>query len=234
MLKKIFVIEDEPDMLNLLKFLLSQEGYEVFCFSRGEEAIREINQGNTPDLVLLDLMLPGMSGFEVCRNVKSNSETWDIPLIMLTSRSDEFDILNGFNVGCDDYVTKPFSEKILLAKVKAVLLREERKNKPPEKNNILQIADIYIDKDKYEVSIKGKLKNMTASEFKVLLYLVENQGKVYTREQIYSEIRDGYIDTNERSVDIIIARIRKKLGSYGKLIQSVYGVGYTFKEQPEY
>jgi DNA-binding response OmpR family regulator len=227
-MKRIFIIEDEPDMLSLLKLLMEEENYEVVGFLRGEEALNLLNKSGEklPDLVLLDLMLPGMSGYEICRNIKNNSATWNIPVLILTSRSDEFDMLTGFNLGADDYITKPFSEKLLVARVKTALSRSERSTD----TNIIRFKNLLIDKEKYEVSIDDKIKNLTAAEFKTLVFLAENKAKVFTRDQIFAQIKEGYSDSTERSVDISIARIRKKLGSYSKYIQSVYGVGYVFKE----
>jgi len=230
MSKNIFIIEDEPDMLNLLGFILSEEGYTVHKFISGEEALKQVNVIK-PDLITLDLMLPGMSGLEICKIIKNNPATWNIPIIVLSSRSEEFDILTGLNVGCDDYITKPFSEKILLAKIKSILFRESRKQGQSEK--IIKIKDMMIDPDRFEVSIKGKLINLTATEFKILYFLAKNPGRVYSREIIFESTKELDFYSGDRSIDILIGRIRKKLGTYGKIIESIYGVGYRFKENYE-
>jgi len=227
MSKIIFIIEDEPDMLELLGFILSEEGYEVHKFISGEEALKNI-KFIKPDLITLDLMLPGMSGLEICKAVKSNFETWNIPIIVLSSRSEEFDILTGLSVGCDDYITKPFSEKILLAKIKSIFSREERKTN--DSNTTIRIKDLLIDPDRFEISIKGKLLNFTATEFKILHFMTKNTGRVFTRDQIFEAFKETEFYSGDRSIDILIGRIRKKLGNYGKLIESIYGVGYRLKE----
>ncbi|MDD3012492.1 MAG: response regulator transcription factor [Candidatus Gastranaerophilales bacterium] len=230
MSKTIFIVDDEPDILNLLGFILSEEGYTVHEFTSGEEALKKIELIK-PDLITLDLMLPGMSGLEICKIIKSNLNTWNIPIIVLSSRSEEFDILTGLTVGCDDYITKPFSEKILLAKIKSIFLKEERKT--AESNLILKIKDMLIDPDRFEISIKGKLLNFTATEFKILHFLAKNTGRVYTRDQIFESFKETDFYSGDRSIDILIGRIRKKLGNYGRLIESIYGVGYRLKEYYE-
>jgi len=228
--KTIVIIEDEPDMLDLLGFILSEEGYAVHKFASGEEALKNI-KSIKPDLITLDLMLPGVSGLEICKTIKNNSETWDIPIVVLSSRSDEFDIITGLSVGCDDYITKPFSEKILLAKIKSIFSKEDRKITCS--NSVVKIKDMLIDQDRYEISIKGKLLNFTATEFKILHFLAKNPGRVFTRDQIFEAFRETDFYSGDRSIDILIGRIRKKLGSYGKLIESIYSVGYRFKENYE-
>ena len=228
MKKSVFVIEDEKDMLEYYRYILTEEGYEAECFSCGEIALQKI-KSNIPDLILLDLMLVKISGLELCRILKSDPKFWDIPIIVISSRSDEFDIVNGINIGCDDYITKPFSEKILLAKIKSILDKKDKLSL--DKNEAIKFKDIILDSARFEVSIKGKIINLTPSEFKVLNLLLANKGIVFTRDQICAKIYDydGYY--GDRSVDILIGRIRKKIGSYGKHLESIYGVGYRFKEE---
>ena len=224
MAKKIYIIEDEADILNLLKFIITEDGQEVYGFSRGKNALEIINKIK-PDLILLDIMLPDMSGLEICKILKSSPSTWSIPLIILSSRSDEYDIITGHSLGCDDYMTKPFSKNILLAKIKTALKREERKI-----TDAIKIHDLLIDKERKEVSIKGKFLRLTAQEFKILSYLALKKGQVLSRNQIINAIKEGYDDTSDRVIDVSISKIRKKLGSHGKHLKSVYGMGYKFND----
>lgn len=223
--KRIFIIEDEPDIRNLLEFILTSEGYTVSHFANGEDAIKEINI-KTPDLILLDVMLPGINGLEICKLIKNNQEIKHIYTIILTSKADEFDILNGIYCGCDDYITKPFSQKILLAKIKAVFKKIEDKTA----RNLIKFKNLEIHPDKFKVIISGKQINFTPSEFKLLHFLAKNNGQVYNREKLYEVIHEYDDNAVDRSVDILIAKIRKKLGDYSKYIESIYGVGYKFIE----
>lgn len=225
MKKKIFVIEDEQEMLDLLSYILTDEGYDVQPFLNGENALRTLNN-TSPDLILLDLMLPGISGLEICQKLKNNPAKWNIPIIILTSRSDEFDILNGINLGCDEYMTKPFSEKILLAKIKSILNKEDRKKVLAE--GIIKMGDLNIDPGQYSATVRDKVITLTPTEFKLLYFLAKNVNKVYTRTQIFESVHDEDIYSGDRSIDILIGRIRKKLDTYGKYIESIYGVGYRF------
>jgi len=227
--KNIFVIEDEPDMLDLLTFILSEEGFNIYPFKNGEDALLDINLKQA-DLVLLDLMLPKMNGYEVCKKLKNMPNTANIPIIMLSSRSDDFDILLGLDTGCDDYITKPFNEKILLAKIKAILRRNKDLTTHQSKTALI-VNNIVIDPEKFELSISGQNINLTTSEFKTLYFLIKNKGKVFSREQILEFLHEGYCDSIDRSIDILITRIRKKMGDYSKYIQSVYGIGYRFNEK---
>lgn len=228
--KCIYIIDDEKDILNLLKFILTEEGYNVQCFSSGEDALRSI-EINKPDLILLDLMLPGISGFEICKKIKNNPNLWNIPVIVISSRTDEFDIVTGITLGCDDYLTKPFSERILLAKIKAFFEKEERQS--AEKSSLIKFKDLIIDPDKFELIIKGRIINLTPTEFKVFCFLVKNKGRVFSREQIFDANYEYSSYYSDRSIDILIGRIRKKIGSYAKHLESIYGVGYRFKEEVE-
>jgi len=228
MKKCIYVVEDEKDMLDFFRFLLTEEGYDVECFSSGENAYKKI-QLKEPDMVLLDLMLPGISGFEICRLLKNDANFWKIPIIVISSRKDEFDIVTGINLGCDEYLTKPFSEKILLAKIKSLLDKKEKFTQTH--SEVIKYKDIIIDLSKFQATVEGKAVNLTPSEFKLLNLLITNKGIVYTREQISDRIYDyeGYY--GDRAIDILIGRVRKKIGNYGKYLESIYGVGYRFKEE---
>lgn len=226
MQKLIYVVEDEPEIQELIEFILFKEEYKFKSFLTGEAALNDIEK-DLPDLIIIDLMLPGISGLELCKTIKNNNKTKNIPAIILTSRNDEFDVLTGFNLGCDDYITKPFSLKILLARIKNIL---KKSNIDTDDRKIIKAYNLLIDTEKLEVSNKGKIINLTTLEFKVLDLLARHPGKVFTRDNIFNEIKDGYTDSSERSIDVTINRIRKKLGSCSRYIQSVYGAGYRFIE----
>jgi len=228
MTKNIFIVEDDPDVLSLLSHILNKNGYKTRTFTCGEDILKDI-EVEKPDLILLDLILPGINGLEVCEKLKSDPDTWNIPIIILTTRSYEFDIVTGLNVGSDDYITKPFSEKVLLARIKTALRREERKDL--NKNDIIKIKDLVIDPDRFQVSVKSKIINFTASEFKILHFLSSNKGVVFSRDQLFENIRGLESDYVNRSIDIMIGRIRKKI--YSEYIESIYGIGYRFKEFKE-
>jgi len=230
MTKCIYVVEDEPDMLDFFRYILTEEGYNVECFSSGEAVLKKI-QDRKPNLFLFDLMLPGISGFELCRILKNDSTLWEIPIIVISSRNEEFDVVTGINLGCDDYTTKPFSEKILLAKIKSLINKRERQSN--ENTEVIKFKDLVITPAKFEISIKGKIINLTPAEFKLLAFLITNKDIVYTRERIIDRIYDYEGYSGDRSIDILIGRIRKKIGIYGKNIESIYGVGYRFKEDIE-
>ena len=226
--EKLLVVDDEEDILELLRFNLVREGYEVTCAATGEEALRHIN-GKLCDLIILDLMLPGIDGLEVARRLKKNSKTQNISIIMLTAKGEEADIVTGLELGADDYVTKPFSPRVLIARLKAVLRRQ---NKSPENGEkILEIHGIRIDPGKRHVFVQGNPVDLTYTEFQVLYYLAGRPGWVSTRTQIVDAVRGSDYPVTDRSVDVQIVGLRKKLGSFGKYIETVRGVGYRFKEK---
>ena len=229
MSKSIFVVEDETDMLDLLTYILTKEGYKVFKFNRADLALTKI-ESIMPDLVLLDVMLPDMSGLEMCKKIKDNLKTSDIPVILLTSRNDEYDVIMGFNFGCSDYITKPFNEKILIARIKATIAKSCKGCSCSKKTNgVIEIGKLIIDFSRFEVSIKNKLVDLTPLEFKLLHFLTKNQNKVFTRQQLFRELYEGDDNRSDRAIDILINRIRKKIGSYGNNVESIYGIGYSFK-----
>jgi two-component system alkaline phosphatase synthesis response regulator PhoP len=193
----------------------------------GEEAI-EAARSKLPDVIILDLMLPGVDGLEVCRTLKRDSKTSHIPIVMLTAKSEEADIVAGLELGADDYITKPFSPRVLLARVKAVL---RRKTVTAEKEaSVLKRGGLMIDSSRYEVTVKGQAIELTSTEFRLLRFLAGRPGRVFTRHQIMDSVRgDDYVAT-DRSVDVQIAGLRKKLGPLGNHIETVRGVGYRFKD----
>ena len=224
----ILAVEDEEDIRELLDFNLTRHGFDVAAVESGEEALESIAK-NRPDLVLLDLMLPGMDGFEICKKLKGSDATRDIPVIMLTACGEEADIVTGLELGADDYMTKPFSPRVLIARIKATLRRRPR-NKKANTEDVLQIGDITIHCGRHEVTIQNKKIDLTFSEFKVLHFLAQRPGWVFTRYQIVDAVHGEDYPVTERAVDVQIVGLRKKLGETGKLIETVRGVGYRFKD----
>ncbi len=228
--EKILVVDDEDDILDLVRYNLTREGYRVRTALRGEEALRKVKE-DPPDLILLDLMLPDIDGFDVCKELKRNPRTSYIPIVMLTARTADSDQVAGLELGSDDYVVKPFSPSILLARVRAVLRRT--KEAAPSDKRILAFKDLVIDPSRHEVLVKGVSTQLTASEFRILHYLARRPGWVYTREQIISAVHGDDYPVTDRSVDVQIVGLRKKLGTVGDYIETVRGVGYRFREDSE-
>ncbi|MDX1563885.1 MAG: response regulator [Phycisphaeraceae bacterium] len=219
----ILVVEDEHDLQELLRYNLIREGFTVQCTDSGETALSLV-QTERPELILLDLMLPGMDGLEVCRNIKTNEATASIPIVMLTAKGEEADVVLGLEMGADDYVTKPFSPRVLSARIKAVLRRPA--TEAPSDSAALQVGPIRILPDRHEVLIDGKPAQMTATEFRLLHLMARKPGRVFTRQQIIDALHDGFAAVTDRSVDVQIVSLRRKLGEAEKLIQTVRGVGY--------
>jgi len=224
---KIFVVEDEEDILELLRHNLTREHFEVSSASDGEKALKAIAR-EMPSLVLLDLMLPGIDGLEVCRVLKKDPQTTDIPIVMLTAKGEESDIITGLELGADDYITKPFSIKVLVARLRAVMRRKQKS--PAEKDAVIRIHDLVINPGRHEVLIKGRMVEMTFSELRILHLLAGRPGWVMTREQIVDAVRGTDYAVTDRAVDVQIVGIRKKLGNKADYIETVRGVGYRFKE----
>ena len=225
--KKILVVEDEEDIQELLRYNLVKEGYQAHCVGSGEAGLQEARK-IFPDLLILDLMLPEMNGLEVCRQLKSDLNTQPIPIIMLTAKGEETDIVLGLEMGADDYVTKPFSIKVFLSRVRAVLRRAQ--GLESGESGILNFMDLQIHTGNHEVRVKGQLVKLTYTEFMILKFLSKHPGWVFTRGQIVDAVRgDGYAIT-DRAVDFQIVGLRKKLGAVSKYIETVRGVGYRFEE----
>lgn len=224
---KILVVDDEEDLLELLRFNLSGEGFSVTCVATGEEALDKVAE-EVPDLILLDLMLPGMDGLEVARRLKSQALTKEIPIVMLTAKGEEGDIVKGLERGADDYVTKPFSRKVLAARIRAVLRRKQAK--PKGESDVLEVQDLVIHPGRREVLVKGKPVELTFTEFGILNFLAKRPGWVFTRSQIVDAVRGDEYFVTDRSVDVQVVGLRKKLGSAATFIETVRGVGYRFKE----
>lgn len=225
--EKILVVDDEEDLLELVKYNLEREGFQITCAESGEKALRSTRHEH-PDLIVLDLMLPGIDGLEVARRLKQDQKTAGIPIVMLTAKGEEVDIVTGLELGADDYITKPFSPRVLIARIKAVLRRQSSQPKDPDQ--ILNIGNLTIDSGRRAVSAAGNNVDLTFSEFQILLYLAARPGWVFTRSQIVDAVRGDNYPVTDRSVDVQIAGLRKKLGLHGDYIETVRGVGYRFKE----
>ena len=226
---RILIVDDEEDILSLVEYNLKKEGYRTIGVKTGEAALQLVEE-ETPDLIILDLMLPEMDGLEVCRILKSNENTSDIPIIMLTAKGEEADIVVGLEIGADDYVTKPFSPRVLLARTKALL---RRKTKEPISKEIIQVENLVIDTGKYLVTIEGKPISLTSTEFNLLRFLAQHRGKVFTRNQLLDNVWKDETFVIDRTVDVHIRSLRKKLGSAANLIETVRGVGYRLAMRSE-
>lgn len=225
--EKILIVEDDEDIQELVNYNLSREGYQTLVVASGEEALT-ITRNMRPDLILLDLMLPGLDGLEVCRRLKNDAGTGHIPVVMLTAKGEESDIVVGLELGADDYMTKPFSPKILLARLKAVLRRKAKEEK--QDNAVLTRGELSIDPGRHEVLTGDERIDLTATEFRVLHFLARKPGWVFTRQQIVDAVKGEDYPVTERSVDVQMVGLRKKLGDYADYIETVRGIGYRFKE----
>lgn len=227
---KILVVEDEAPIQELLQFNLERKKYRVKVVDSGEEALTIAAQFQ-PDLILLDIMLPGADGLEVCKRLKAESKTEHIPIIMLTALCEEADVVTGLELGADDYVTKPFSPRVLLARVKAALRRNGSRSCPADRKELITAHTISIDIDRHKVEVAGADVTLTFTEFKVLQLLAQQPGRVFTRYQIVDAVHGDDYPVTDRSVDVQIVGLRKKLGDAGIYIETVRGIGYRFKEE---
>ena len=227
---KILVIEDEPDIRRNLEYNISREGFNVITAGSLSEA-EELVNSNSLSLILLDLMLPDGSGLDLCKKFKSNSKTESIPIIILTAKDDEVDKVVGFELGADDYVTKPFSVRELILRIKAILKRGQTKKEVVEVER--QFGDLKIDIESHEVFVDSIQIDLTALEFKLLNQLVETRGRVQSRDQLLQDVWGYSAEVTTRTVDTHIKRLRNKLGSMGKYVQTIRGVGYKFARIPD-
>jgi DNA-binding response OmpR family regulator len=223
----ILIIEDEKDIVDLVEYHLKHAGFPVLKALDGPSGL-ELAKKNRPSLVILDLMLPGMDGKDICRALKSNPFTQSIPILMLTAKTEEVDRVIGFELGADDYVTKPFSPRELVLRVKAILRRKEA---PDEGEKSIQVGDLLIDIDRHQVSVKKELISLTSTEFKLLVELITNKGRVQTRERLLDKVWGYTYEGYARTVDTHIRRLREKLGPLENLIETIRGVGYRFQEE---
>jgi two-component system, OmpR family, alkaline phosphatase synthesis response regulator PhoP len=225
--EKILVVDDEEDILELVRYNLAREGYKILCAATGEEGLKTART-ELPDLIVLDLMLPGLDGLDVTRRLKGDDATRKIPIVMLTARGEESDIVTGLEMGAEDYMTKPFSPKVLVARIRAVLRRELKA--APGDEEALNIHEITIHPGRHEVLVNEKPVQLTFTEYEILNFLVRRPGWVFTRNQIVDAVRGDDYYVTDRSVDVQIVGLRKKLSKAGKHIETVRGVGYRFKE----
>ena len=230
--KTILVVEDEPDIQELICYHLTKEGFTLRKATSGKEALEHIQQ-DKPDLVLLDLMLPVLSGIEVLKTIRFTWGLTSLPVIIVSARTDESDIIMGLELGADNYLPKPFSPKVLVANVKALLRRTTNKlqNKDiPTEQQHLNVGSLEIDQLRHEAFWAGTLILLTATEFSLLTLLASNPGRVYTRNQIISGMRGDDYPVTERAIDVQVASLRRKMGAGGNAIKTVWGIGYTFQE----
>jgi len=227
--KQIVVVEDEPDILEVLCYNLKREGYQVTGSLDGRDGLALIQQ-LVPDLVLLDLMLPGLDGLEICRCLKAEPRTQHIPIIMVTAKGEESDVVLGLGMGADDYIPKPFSPRELIARVKAVIRRGEVTANITE-SDVIELRGLKIDINKHQVSLNAESIKMTASEFRLLCCLAGHPGQVFSREQLLNHTSGDNVVVIDRNIDVHIRSIRKKLGEDKPFIETIRGIGYRFIEQ---
>ena len=223
----ILIVEDEEDIQELVRYTLEREGHIVVAAETGEKGLAAV-RGARPALILLDLMLPGLDGKEVCRRLKQEEATRSIPVIMLTARGEEADIVAGLELGADDYITKPFSTKVLAARVGAVLRRTARA--VPAAQDVIEIGDLTIHPGRHEVTVAGSKVDLSTTEFGILQFLARRPGWVFTRRQIVRGVHGEDHPVLDRSIDVQIATLRRKLAERGDLVETVRGVGYRFAE----
>ena len=228
--RRILVVEDELDLQELLRFNLEREGMNVSIADTGEKAV-ELAQHAKPELILLDLMLPRMDGLEVCRHLKADDATTKIPIIMVTAKGEEADVVIGLELGADDYITKPFSTRELVARVKAVMRRSGLPaGGEVDEAETIMLGPIEIKADRHEAYLDGDRLDLTATEFRLLLLMTDRPGRVFTRQQIIERLHGGHTAVTDRSVDVQVVALRRKLGEHADLIQTVRGVGYRVKD----
>lgn len=224
--EKILVVEDEKDILELIAFNLECNGYTVCKAANGEDGLVTA-RNEMPDLILLDIMMPGIDGFDVCRTLKQEEKTRKIPIIMLTARGEDTDIVSGLELGAEDYVTKPFSPKILIARIRTVLRRAQD---TAAKVEVLEVAGVSMDVSKHKVFIDSDEIDLSTTEFDILKVLMSSPGWVFSRNQIIDAVKGSNYPVTQRSVDVQILGLRKKLGEKGQFIETVRGVGYRIKD----
>jgi len=224
---RILVVDDEPDILALVQYNLSRAQYDVVGVASGEEALAQVRT-TPPSLVVLDLMLPGVDGLEVCKALKRDTRTAAIPIVILTARGEEADIVAGLELGADDYLTKPFSPRVLLARIRAVLRRHH--TEPVAEDAVITHHGLVLHPGRHEVLVEGQPVPLTLTEFRVLHLLARHPGWVFTRNQIIAAAQGADVSVTERAVDVHIVSLRRKLGAIGEAIETIRGVGYRLQE----
>lgn len=225
--KHILVVEDDDDIRELIVFNLEREGYRVEAVESGEEGLKRLC-ADLPDLLLLDLMLPGIDGLEVCKRVRADRVAAGVPIVMVTAKGEEADVVTGLELGADDYLPKPFRTRELVARVRAILRRGARRSEPA--GDVLCLRELEIHPGRREVKLRGKAVELTFTEFQVLHFLAQRPGWVFTRYQIVDAVRGADYPVTDRSVDVQIVGLRRKLGKAGDCIETVRGIGYRFKD----
>ncbi len=226
--KQILVVDDEEDILELIRYNLEKEGYKVAGVGTGEACLDKA-RSIMPDLIVLDLMLPGIDGLNVCKILKNDSKTANIPVVMLTAKGEEADIVAGLELGADDYIAKPFSQKVLTARVRAVL-RRAREMSMQSHGEEIRRKELIINSGRREVLLEGQSLTLTFSEFEILALLARRPGWVFTRSQIVNNVKGDDYPVTDRSIDVQIVGLRKKLGQHGEYIETIRGVGYRFQD----
>ena len=225
--RTILIVEDETDLSDLVRHNLEREGYRCRCVANGDEGLAEARR-NPPDVLILDRMLPKMSGDQVISRLRREPRTADIPILMLTAKAEESDELVGFALGADDYVTKPFSMKLLLARIDALL---RRATASPSRSNVLSAGPITLDRDRRAATVDGKIVVLTATEFGILWELIAARGRVLSRDQLIDAVLGSTAVVTDRTIDVHVAALRKKIGRGAALIQTIRGIGYALRDQ---
>jgi len=227
--ERVLACDDEEAIRELVSYNLAKEGFAVVSVSSGEEAIRAARK-DKPDVIILDLMLPGISGLDVCRRLKEDPETARIPIIMLTAKTEDADVVLGLELGADDYVTKPFSPRVLAARVRAALRRRTAADEP-NVGGTVNAQGISLDPDRHEAFLDGATLALSVTEFQILEFLARNPGRVFSRSQIISAVKGSSYPVTERSIDVQILSIRKKLGDRAEVVETVRGIGYRMRDE---
>ena len=225
---RVLVVDDEDDLLELVRYNLAKDGYEVECVGSGEQALLSA-RANPPDLVVLDLMLPAVDGLEVCRRLKADAKTRDVLIVMLTAKGEEADMVAGLERGADDYIAKPFSPRVLSARVRALLRREEAR-RVEEREVTIDVHELSIHPGRHEATLAGRPLELTYTEFALLTFLAKRPGWAFSRAQIVDAVKGADYPVTERSVDVQVAGLRRKLGDHGHYVETVRGVGYRFRK----
>jgi two-component system phosphate regulon response regulator PhoB len=225
---RVLVVDDEDDLLELVRYNLAKDGYDVECVGSGEQALRSART-SPPDLIVLDLMLPAVDGLEVCRRLKADPKTRDILIVMLTAKGEEADMVAGLERGADDYIAKPFSPRVLSARVRALLRRDEARRLEDQETTI-DVHELSIHPGRHEATLAGRLLDLTYTEFALLMFLARRPGWAFSRAQIVDAVKGTDYPVTERSVDVQVAGLRRKLGDHDHYVETVRGVGYRFRK----